>query len=113
MSYASIGVNDLAVEKTFILTIENPETGGKQTLFMQRFIDHEMIPKFEVSCLDGEYATRTEFFDAFEEYYIKASSGEETDKRFDLITFYPADFRRFIETCESLEKAAEAEGVKA
>ena len=82
-------------EKAFIFTIEDPEDNqNSRTLVLQRYIDSELTPKFEIAALSGEYKTRTQFYEAF----------KNSELRFDLITFYGADFSRFIEKCKSLEE---------
>lgn len=81
-------------EKAFIFTVEDPEDKKTRTLLVQRYIDAELTPKFEIAALSGEYKTRTQFYKAF----------KNQELRFDLITFYGADFSRFIEKCKSLEE---------
>jgi len=78
--------------KTFIITVEDPREKQVRTLLITRYIDAELIPKFEIAALTGEYKTTAQFKDAY---------GTE---RFDLLTFYGADFRRFIEKCEAVEE---------
>ena len=82
----------MTMEKAFIFTVEDPEDKKTRTILVQRFIDAELIPKFEVAALSGEYKTRSQFHKAF----------KNPELRFDLMTFYGADFRRFIEKCKSL-----------
>ena len=84
----------MTTEKAFIFTIEDPEDKKTRTLVIQRFVDAELTPKFEIAALSGEYKTRTQFYEAF----------KNQELRFDLITFYGADFSRFIEKCKSLEE---------
>jgi len=86
-----VGLN---TEKAFIFTVEDPENKETRTLLIQRYVDAELIPKFEIVALTGEYKTRSQFFKAY----------KNQDLRFDLLSFYAADFRRFIEKCESLEE---------
>ena len=74
------------MEKAFIFTVEDPEDKQTRTILVQRFVDSELIPKFEVAALTGEYRTRTQFHKAF----------KDPELRFDLITFYGADFIRLI-----------------
>jgi len=94
----------MVVEKAFIYAIDCPITKSKRTLLMQRYFDNELISKFEIVALDGEYKTRTQFHDAYEECCENIKRGTPVEKNFDLISFYGADFREFIEKCESLEK---------
>ena len=82
------------MEKAFIFTVEDPEDKQTRTILMQRYIDAELIPKFEVAVLTGEHKTRNQFYAAF----------KNSESRFDLLTFYGADFSRFIEKCKSLEE---------
>ncbi len=82
------------MEKAFIFTVEDPEDKQTRTLLIQRYIDSELIPKFEIMALTGEYKTRSQFYNAF----------KNPESRFDLLTFYGADFSRFIEKCKSLEE---------
>ena len=84
----------MTMEKAFIFTVEDPEDKQIRTILMQRYIDAELIPKFEVAVLTGEHKTRSQFYNAF----------KNSESRFDLITFYGADFSRFIEKCKSLEE---------
>ena len=85
----------MTTEKAFIFTVDDPEDKqNSRTLVIQRFVDSELIPKFEIAALSGEYKTRTQFYEAF----------KNSELRFDLITFYGADFSRFIEKCKSLEE---------
>ena len=81
-------------EKAFIFTVEDPEDKQTRTLVIQRYVDAELTPKFEIAALSGEYKTRTQFYEAY----------KNSELRFDLITFYGADFSRFIEKCKSLEE---------
>ena len=82
------------MEKAFIFTVEDPEDKQTRTILVQRFVDSELIPKFEVAALTGEYRTRTQFHKAF----------KDPELRFDLITFYGEEFIRLIEKCKSLEE---------
>ena len=84
----------MSTEKAYIFTAEDPREKQIRTFLVQRYVDEELIPKFEIAALTGEYKTRTKFYKAFE-------SGES---RFDLLTLYGADLRRFIEKCEALEE---------
>ena len=84
----------MTMEKAFIFTTEDPADKQTRTFLIQRYVDEELIPKFEIAVLTGEYKTRSQFHKAY----------ESTESRFDLITLYGADFRRLIEKCESLEK---------
>ena len=85
----------MTMEKAFIFTIEDPEDNqAPRTILAQRYIDSELIPKYEIAALAGDHKTITQFYEAF----------KNPELRFDLITFYGADFRRFIEKCESLEE---------
>ncbi len=84
----------MSTEKAFIFTVEDPREKQTRTFLIQRFVDEELTPKFEIAALTGKYKTRTQFYEAYE-------SGVS---RFDLITLYGADFRRLIEKCESLEE---------
>ncbi len=81
--------------KKFIFTIEDPEDNqAPRTILMQRYIDAELIPKYEIAALAGDHKTSTQFEAAF----------KNSELRFDLLTFYGADFSRFIEKCKSLEE---------
>ena len=84
----------MSTEKAFIFTVEDPREKQTRTFLIQRYVDEELTPKFEIAVLTGEYKTRSQFHKAY----------ENTESRFDLITLYGADLRRFIEKCEALEE---------
>jgi hypothetical protein len=71
---------------------------------MQRYFDDDLIPKFEIVALDGEYKTRSQFHKAYAECCEDVKRGANVEKNFDLISFYGADFKDFAEKCESLER---------
>ena len=84
----------MITEKAYIFTVETPEENKTRTLLVQRYVDDELTPKFEIAALTGEYKTRSQFYEAY----------EKGESRFDLVTLYGADFRRLIEKCEALEE---------
>ena len=84
----------MITEKAYIFTVEDAEENQTRTLLIQRYVDDELIPKFAIAALTGEYKTRSQFFNAY----------ENTESPFDLITLYGADFRDLIEKCKSLEE---------
>lgn len=84
----------MITEKAFIFTVEDAEGEQTRTLLVQRYVDEELIPKFEIAAITGEYKTRSQFYEAYK-------NGES---RFDLITLYGADFKDLIEKCKSLEE---------
>ena len=94
----------MGAEKTFIFSFDCPRTKCRRTALLQRYIDEELIPKFEIAALDGEYKTPSRFNKAFKEYRDQIEAGKPLNKFFDLLTFYGADFQRFIETCEGLRE---------
>jgi len=95
----------MAVEKTFFHWFDCPVTNKRRTVLIQRFVTGDLIPKFEMVVFDGEYKTRTQFENAFDEYRANLENGIPVEeKNFDYVAFYGADFRELIGKCESLEK---------
>ena len=85
----------MAAEKRFIKAFDNPDTGGRITIYAERYFDHELVPKFRIITFDGEHRTPTRLRAA-----IAANDGKHTLNAFNL---YLPGLTWLRETLEALE----------
>ena len=89
----------MAAEKRFIKAFDNPDTGDRITLYAERYRDHELVPKFKIITLDGDFRTPSRLFGAIEEW-ADLQNGESI---FNCFNLYLPGLTWLRETLEALE----------